>query len=189
MQATTTFESSNRIFSRSDQVLKTAFDFAFVLPALISLTPLLLIIALVIRLETPGPILHRRRAYGRFGQPFIVYKFRTVYVGGRPQQITRVGGLLRRTGLDELPKLLNVINRTMSLVGPHFLTQQDLLRYGTSSRAWLTTKPGLTGLWQVNGRYHPPISKRIQLDKRYIEDWSIWLDCKILLSTVILMRY
>ncbi|MEM7112190.1 MAG: sugar transferase [Chloroflexota bacterium] len=185
----TNFEHPAHIFSRSDQLLKTTFDYLFTLPALLFLTPLLLLIACAIKLESRGPFLHKRRAYGRLGQQFIVYKFRTVYVADKTQRYTRVGIFLRQTGLDELPKLFNVLNQTMSLVGPRFLTQHDLMRYGTTHRDWLMTKPGLTGLWQVNGRYQPAISKRVQLDKRYIEDWSIWLDLKILLSTVILMRY
>lgn len=185
----TNYGQSAHIFSRTNNLLKTTFDYLITLFALLFLAPLLLLIACAIKLESDGPVLHRRRAYGRFGQPFTLYKFRTVRPSSKRQQYTRVGTFLRKTGLDELPKLFNVLNQTMSLVGPRFLTQQDLLRYGTTHRDWLMTKPGLTGLWQVNGRYQPAISKRIQLDKRYVEDWSLWLDCKILLSTVILMRY
>lgn len=188
MQLTQATHSTD-IFSRSNKLVKTGFDYLFTIPALFLLAPLLTLIALAIKLDSEGPVLHKRRVYGRYGQPFAVYKFRTVHLHRNRQQVTRVGAILRRTGLDELPKLINVLNRTMSLVGPRFLTQRDLLRFGTSHRAWLVTKPGLTGLWQVNGRYDPAMSKRLQLDKQYMEDWSIWLDCKILLSTVILMRY
>lgn len=184
----TQFNSSQPDFSRSDKFLKTAFDYAITVPALLLLLPLLGLLALAIKLESAGPVLQRRRVFGCNGQAFTVYKFRTVYVSLPGQQRTMLGQFLRRTGLDELPKLFNVLNQTMSLVGPRFLTYSDLLRYGTAHRAWLVTKPGLTGLWQINGRCYPNIGKRIQLDRQYIENWSLWLDCKILLSTLILVN-
>ncbi|MEZ4514519.1 MAG: sugar transferase [Chloroflexota bacterium] len=182
----TQFDSSQPVFSRSDKFLKTAFDYLITIPALLLLLPLLTLIAVAIKLESPGPVLHRRRVFGCNGQVFTAYKFRTVYLDVPGQRRTTIGQFLRRTGLDELPKLLNVLNQTMSLVGPRFLSYSDLLRYGTAHRAWLVMKPGLTGLWQINGRCYPNISKRIQLDRQYIENWSLWLDCKILLSTLIL---
>lgn len=182
----TQFDSSQPVISRFDKFLKTAFDYLLTIPAVLLLLPLFIAIAFAIKLESPGPVLCGRRVFGCHGRAFVAYKFRTVYVDEPGQQRTDVGQFLRRTGLDELPKLLNVLNQTMSLVGPRFLSYSDLLRYGTAHRAWLVMKPGVTGLWQINGRYYPNISKRVQLDRQYIQNWSLWLDCKILLSTLIL---
>lgn len=184
----TQFDSSQPIISRSDRFLKVSFDYLITIPALLLLLPLFAVIALAIKLESPGPVLWRRRVFGCNGRAFDAFKFRTILIDEPGQQRTYVGQFLRRTGLDELPKLFNVLNQTMSLVGPRFLSYSDLLRYGTAHRGWLVMKPGLTGLWQINGRCYPSISKRIQLDRQYIENWSLWLDCKILLSTLILVN-
>ncbi|MGQ9793379.1 MAG: sugar transferase [Anaerolineae bacterium] len=188
-----------------DIFLKTALDYALTLPGLILITPLLLVIALLIKLDSPGPIIYRRRVLGVGGKPFDAFKFRTMYVNGdeilrqHPEvlealrnnhkcawdpRVTRLGRLLRRTSLDELPQLFNVLLRQMSLVGPRMISPEELEKYGKWGMNLLTIPPGITGLWQVSGRSDLSYEERVRLDMSYIRNYTIWLDLQILLRTV-----
>jgi lipopolysaccharide/colanic/teichoic acid biosynthesis glycosyltransferase len=188
-----------------DALLKAVLDYAVALTALAALSLLLAVIALLVRLDSPGPILHRRRVLGRSGRAFDAFKFRTMVVDAdrvlaanpelkaafdrgyklkRDPRVTRVGAFLRRTSLDELPQLLNVIRGEMSLVGPRMIAPDEAARYGKWQLNLLTVKPGITGPWQVRGRGDIPYDERIRLSMHYLRNYSIWLDLEILLRTV-----
>jgi lipopolysaccharide/colanic/teichoic acid biosynthesis glycosyltransferase len=184
---------------------KTVLDYALTIPGLLALSPLLALIALAVRLDSPGPALYRRRVLGVGGRPFDAFKFRTMYVDGdrrlaaHPEllaelranhklkddpRITRVGRLLRKLSLDELPQLINVLLGQMSLVGPRMIAPPELENYGQWGAALLTVRPGLTGLWQISGRADVSYQRRVQLDMEYIRNRSLWLDVRILLRTL-----
>ncbi|MGH7462997.1 MAG: exopolysaccharide biosynthesis polyprenyl glycosylphosphotransferase, partial [Longimicrobiales bacterium] len=188
----------------ADEALKFFLDYAISITSLILLSPLLLLITLVIRLDSRGPVLYRRRVMGVNGRQFDAYKFRTMHVNGdailaaRPDlqaeltrnhkikhdpRITRVGRILRRTSLDELPQLFNVLKRQMSLVGPRMISPDEMEKYSQWGINLLTVKPGITGLWQVSGRSEISYEERVQLDMYYIRNWSLWLDLQLLLQT------
>ena len=175
-------------------MLSRALDIAVAAVVLAITSPLLAIAALAIRLESPGPVLYRQRRVGRGGEPFELWKLRTmvpkaetmgagVYVLEGDPRITRVGRLLRRFSLDELPNLVNVLNGDMAVVGPRPTVQEQVDRYTERQRRRLEVKPGITGWAQVNGRTSLPWPERIELDVWYVEHRSLWLDVKILAKT------
>jgi exopolysaccharide biosynthesis polyprenyl glycosylphosphotransferase len=188
-----------------DRFLKLCLDFGLTIPGLILISPLLLLIAVLIRLDSPGPIIHRRRVMGVNGKQFDAFKFRTMYVNGNeildqhPElkaklaashklkddpRITKIGGFLRKTSLDELPQLFNVIRREMSLVGPRMISPREIEMYDQWDINLLTVQPGITGLWQVSGRSDISYDQRVRLDMHYIRNWSIWLDLQLLIQTI-----
>ena len=189
---------------RVNRWLKDGLDYALTIPTLILIAPLLLVIALLIKLESGGPVLYSRRVVGRHGREFNAYKFRTMYIDGNDRliadreawmevlhgsidsdpRLTRVGRFLRRYGLDELPRLFNVLNRTMSLVGPRMMTRPELLKFGHRIGGYTSVLPGMHGLWQVNG-HSRRIDDRVELESRYINNWSILLDIQILIQSVV----
>jgi len=201
--ATKNIQTLSTFSAWSQRWLKLGLDYLLTLPTLILISPLLLIIAALIRLDSPGPVIYRRRVVGRNGQEFEAYKFRTMYLDGNDRlianreqwmevlhgdidsdpRLTRIGRFLRRYGLDELPRLFNVLNRTMSLVGPRMMTRVELLRYGHRLDGYTNVLPGLTGLWQVSG-HSRHIDDRIELEARYIRTWSLGLDVQILFQSV-----
>jgi exopolysaccharide biosynthesis polyprenyl glycosylphosphotransferase len=189
----------------TDVILKAMLDYLLTIPGLIVLTPLLALIAIIVRLDSPGPILHRRRVMGVNGRHFEAFKFRTMHVNGdaildaQPElraelnqnqklkndpRITRVGRFLRRTSLDELPQLLNVIRGEMSLAGPRMISPAEMGKYSQWGINLLTVKPGITGLWQVSGRSNISYEQRVRMDMYYIRNWSIWLDLQLLWQTI-----
>jgi lipopolysaccharide/colanic/teichoic acid biosynthesis glycosyltransferase len=167
--------------------------------ALLALTsPLLLAAVAAIRLESRGPAFYRQRRVGIGGEPFDLWKLRTmvpgaeamgagIYVLEGDPRITRVGRLLRRLSLDELPNLINVVKGDMALVGPRPTIQEQVDRYTDRQRRRLEVKPGITGWAQVNGRTSLPWPERIELDVWYVEHRSLRLDLRILASTVRLL--
>lgn len=190
----------------SNRVLKRALDVALTLPALLLLSPLLLAIALAIRLEDGGPALFVQRRLGRGNRFFPIYKFRSMRLGDADadgglstmrddSRVTRVGRFIRATSIDELPQLVNVLRGEMSLVGPrpHALGSYagDKLFWEVDSRYWQrhSLKPGLTGLAQVRGlrgatAAEQDLASRLQADLEYLDGWSIWRDLAILLATL-----
>jgi lipopolysaccharide/colanic/teichoic acid biosynthesis glycosyltransferase len=175
-------------------VVSRALDIAVAAVVLAITAPLLAIAALAIRLESRGPVLYRQRRVGRNGEPFDLWKLRTmvpkaetmgagVYVLEGDPRITRVGRLLRRFSLDELPNLVNVLKGDMAIVGPRPTVQEQVDRYTERQRRRLEVKPGITGWAQVNGRTSLPWPERIELDVWYVEHRSLWLDLKILAKT------
>ncbi len=188
-----------------DWIMKLYLDFTLTILGMIVFVPLLLIIALIIKLDSPGPVFHRRRVMGVNGRQFDAFKFRTMHVNGDeilakfPEmqakltethklkddpRITRVGKWLRRFSLDELPQLINVLKLDMSLVGPRMIAPVEIDMYDKWDINLLTIKPGLTGLWQISGRSDVSYSERVRLDMHYIRNWSIWLDLQIILQTI-----
>ncbi|WP_129674427.1 sugar transferase [Candidatus Chloroploca sp. Khr17] len=182
---------------------KAILDRGGALAALIIFSPLLLLIALLVRLDSPGPLIHRRRVMGAGNRSFDAFKFRSMYVDGNtrltPEQkqelatsgklkedprVTRLGHFLRRTSLDELPQLVNVLLGQMSLVGPRMITQDELHHFGRWQHNLLMVRPGLTGLWQISGRSNLGYEDRVRLDMHYIRNYSIWLDLYIVFRTI-----
>ena len=187
-----------------DAVAKAVLDYVLALLAVIVLAPLFALIALLVRLDSPGPVIYRRRVVGLGGRVFYAFKFRTMitdaeaYLEAHPElkkeweetgkirndpRITRVGRILRRTSLDELPQLFNVLRGEMSLVGPRMLTLPELRHFGRWRHNLLTVKPGLTGLWQVSGRSDLGYEERVRLDMHYIRNYTIWSDLKLIFNT------
>jgi lipopolysaccharide/colanic/teichoic acid biosynthesis glycosyltransferase len=176
-------------------VIRRAVDVSVAALALAASAPLLAVAALAIRLESAGPAIYRQRRVGLDGAEFDVLKLRTMVAGaervgaglavdaGDPR-ITRVGALLRRTSLDELPNLWNVLRGEMSLIGPRPTVPAQVAQYSDRQRLRLTVRPGLTGWAQVNGRAALPWSERIELDIYYVEHRSLALDLRILARTL-----
>lgn len=190
------------------ECFKRIFDLVVSLVAVIVLSPVLLVISLAIRLEDRGPILYRAQRVGRGGKPITVYKFRSMrmhadrledmltpeeleeykknYKLEHDPRITKVGAFLRKTSLDELPQLFNILVGTLSLVGPRPVLQEETELYGDKRELLLSCKPGLTGLWQVRGRSNVTYEngRRQALELQYVSQRSLWLDIKILFWTV-----
>jgi lipopolysaccharide/colanic/teichoic acid biosynthesis glycosyltransferase len=162
-------------------------------------------VAALVKLSSPGRVLHRRRVVGQYGRPFDAFKFRTMVadadailaanaalrsafeVNHKLQddpRITRVGRFLRRYSLDELPQLFNVLWGDMWLIGPRMITAPELEKYGAHAPKLLSVKPGLTGLWQVSGRQNTSYERRVELDLQYIDNWSPLVDFGILVRTI-----
>ena len=187
------------------RLVKEAFDRVGALALLAVFGPLLLTVALCVRLTSRGPVLFRQVRVGRDGSLFRIFKFRSMYVDAEARlaelrhlnehdgvlfkirddpRVTRVGRWLRRFSLDELPQLLNVVLGQMSLVGPRPPLPSEVAAYADDVRRRLAVKPGMTGLWQVSGRADLPWEEAVRLDLRYVENWSLSLDLVILLRTM-----
>jgi lipopolysaccharide/colanic/teichoic acid biosynthesis glycosyltransferase len=175
-------------------VIRRALDVAVSAAALALSAPLLLLTVLAIRLESRGSAIYRQRRVGLGGATFDVYKLRTMVDGAEhigsglrinegDERITRVGAWLRRTSLDELPNLLNVLRGEMSLIGPRPTLPEQVAQYTPRQRGRLAVKPGITGWAQVHGRASLPWSERIELDLYYVEHRSLGLDLRILART------
>ncbi|MBN1571343.1 MAG: sugar transferase [Acidobacteria bacterium] len=182
--------------------IKRTMDLVLTFCLLFLAWPIFLIIALLVKLDSPGPAIHRHKVLGISGRQFDAFKFRTMFLNGdeilrdHPElvqklqteyklkndpRVTRVGRWLRKLSLDELPQLFNIILGNMSLVGPRFITTVEAeKKYGHQRLNLLTVRPGITGLWQVSGRSDISYEERIRLDMYYIRNYSIWLDLQIL---------
>jgi exopolysaccharide biosynthesis polyprenyl glycosylphosphotransferase len=185
--------------------LKRAMDISLSMAALLLLAPLFAIVALAIRLDSPGPVFFKQLRLGKGGVPFVCHKFRSMYQDAEARlealrelneadgpifkmrddpRLTRMGRLLRRTSIDELPQLWNVLIGDMSLVGPRPPIPSEVEHYEEWHRRRLEVVPGLTGLWQVSGRSSLSFEEMVMFDIYYIENWSLGLDLQILLRTV-----
>jgi lipopolysaccharide/colanic/teichoic acid biosynthesis glycosyltransferase len=176
-------------------MIRRAIDVVFSAGALALSSPLLVAAVIAIRLESAGPSIYRQRRIGKDGRPFDMLKLRTMVDGAEhigaglaidegDSRITRVGALLRRTSLDELPNLVNVLRGEMSLIGPRPTIPVQVQQYTPRQRRRLEVKPGITGWAQVNGRASLPWEERIELDLHYIEHRSLSLDLQILRRTL-----
>ena len=194
-------------------VAKRAFDLVVGLLCLVLFSPVLLLVALLVRLTSPGPVLFRQTRVGRYGRVFRMYKFRTMWTGSSDRlhreyvakllaepegsstarggfykltddpRVTRLGAILRRTSLDELPQLFNVVRGEMSLVGPRPMLPWEIEMLGPVHRQRLTVPPGITGLWQVSGRNRLTMTQALDLDVEYVRRTCLPLDLWILVRT------
>ncbi len=188
---------------------KRALDVGLVLVGVLLLWPMILGLVILLKLMDPGPVLYGHRRIGAGGREFSCWKFRTMVVDGdavlerhlrenpaeaaiwkdqrklvNDPRVTPLGAILRKFSLDELPQLLNVLKGEMSLVGPRPIVQAELEHYGPSARHYLTTRPGLTGLWQISGRSDTTYAERVRLDRFYVMTWNIWRDLRIIFLTI-----
>jgi len=191
--------------SGARRVVKNVFDRVGAAVLILLASPVLLAVAVAVKLDSPGPILFRQVRVGRHGREFLIYKFRTMHTDAERRlaelkhlneqdgvlfkmrddpRITRAGKWLRRLSLDELPQLFNVLGGAMSLVGPRPPLPQEVAKYPADARRRLEVRPGMTGLWQVSGRSDLPWEEAVRLDLRYVENWSLTLDLIILLRTL-----
>jgi exopolysaccharide biosynthesis polyprenyl glycosylphosphotransferase len=185
--------------------LKRAIDIAVSLIALLLFSPLMALAAILIKIDSEGPLLYRSYRVGKKGRKFLFYKFRTMFAGTDrlkeklrglnerqgllfkvrdDPRITRFGRLLRKYSIDELPQFWNVLIGDMSLVGPRPPSLDEYEQYSAEHLRRLSVKPGITGMWQVNARQHPSFETALALDLEYISAWSLWLDLKLLIKTV-----
>ena len=188
-----------------DLFVKRVLDIIMSVSILLLISPLLALLAVLIRLDSPGTVLYRSLRVGKKGDSFACYKLRTMIAGAdqlreelrnRNQRrgpffkieddprITRLGRFLRRYSLDELPQLWNVLKGEMSLVGPRPHPMPDFAGYQTDHLRRLNVTPGITGLWQITARSDPSFERNMELDLEYIENWSLWFDFRILMKTV-----
>jgi exopolysaccharide production protein ExoY len=188
---------------------KRVVDLIVAVPALVLLSPLLLLVAAAIRLTMGGPVLFAQQRIGYGGRRFCCYKFRSMRDGAEDvldrhlaadpaatrewaemrklrndPRVTPLGRLLRKSSLDELPQLWNVLRGEMSCVGPRPIVDDELIRYGAQAEAYLAARPGLTGLWQVSGRNRLSFGERVAIDGHYADSWSMRLDLSILPRTI-----
>ncbi len=196
---------SKKSIAGSRSAVKTIEDYVIVLTGLFIFWPVLAAIALAIKLDSHGPVFYKQTRIGRHGRPFQFIKFRSMVTGadqmrdelenGRGDdllfkrvddpRITRVGKWIRKFSLDEVPQVFNVLKGQMSIVGPRPGLPEEVDEYKGWQRLRLNTKPGITGLWQVNGRSDLPFDEMVKYDLYYIERWSLWLDIKTILRTVL----
>ena len=189
-------------------IWKSIIDITIAALAFLILSPVFILVALVVKLDG-GPIFYAHSRVGRQGRSFNCYKFRSMRVNSdsvladlllsdpeaaeawktqrkllNDPRVTRVGKVLRKTSLDELPQLVNVLRLEMSLVGPRPIVEQELHLYGMEVHKYYLFRPGITGLWQVSGRSNTSFADRVRLDVSYVNNWSILLDLRIMLKTV-----
>ena len=194
------------------QAIKRAVDLGLIILSLPLLIPVFLFLMLCIKFDSPGPIFYTQKRIGRNGRNVLIWKFRTMMVDAESAlnlmlekddvlreewehnfklkndpRVTRVGKFLRRTSLDELPQVWNVLKREMSLIGPRPIVQEEIPIYGDDLEVFKQVLPGMTGMWQISGRNDLSYDERIGLDVYYVQNWSIWLDLHILMHTMLIV--
>lgn len=192
------------VLGRTSRMIKRSFDLVISAAILLPAALPMLIIALTIKLDSKGPVLFRQARVGRGGKRFVLFKFRTMAADAEARhealmersrdpnwldldedpRITRVGGFLRQTSLDELPQLINVLRGEMSLVGPRPLPEAEDAMVAGWARGRLDLTPGISGLWQVLGRTAIPFEEMVKLDYMYVTNWSLWLDLRLMMQTL-----
>lgn len=206
------FYVRNNLLSPVDKYMKNIFDYLTALSLILIFSPVLITLYSIVYFSTNGHPLFKHRRIGLNGKKFNVYKFRTMYIDADKRleelleeceesriewgndfklkddpRITKIGNFLRKTSLDELPQLINVLQGKMSLIGPRPIIDQEIVKYGEYFDYFTAVKPGITGLWQVSGRNDIDYDERVQLDVWYVRNWSINLDVQILLKTVLVV--
>ena len=199
-------KESKSISKRVYIVVKRFLDIFLSLIGLIILSPIFLIIAIIIKLDSKGPVFFVHSRIGEKGKPIGIYKFRTMVTNAEelikkftPEQkeefeknfklendprVTKIGNFLRKTSLDELPQILNILKGELSIIGPRPIVQAELEKYGDDKEKFLSVKPGLTGYWAANGRSDISYEERIQMELYYVDNMSFWLDIKIFFKTI-----
>jgi len=205
----TALEVRNNLFSRRAQWIKRALDLSLVIVGGVLISPILLLVALAVRLDSRGPIVYKSWRLGKDGKTFPCLKFRSMYADAdvrlngllesdpvlkaefeathklrRDPRVTKVGAFLRKTSLDELPQLWNVLVGQMSLVGPRPIVQAEVVKYGVVFEVYKQVRPGMTGYWQVSGRSDTSYDERVDMDRFYVANWTPWLDVVVILQTV-----
>ena len=203
------FRMRNNLKNTGNRFIKFVFDWVATLLGGILISPLLLVIALWIRHDSPGPIIFSQKRVGQNGKPFQCYKFRTMYEDAEEQlhdilemdealrqeweanfklkndpRVTRSGDFLRRTSLDELPQIFNVLKGEMSLVGPRPIVRREIPYYGKFIDDYYMVRPGITGMWQTSGRSDTGYTERVQMDTWYVRNWDFWFDIVLLWRTM-----
>ena len=200
----------NNLARKSNRVMKRIFDIGATVCGGILILPILAIVAILIYIDSPGPIVFGHKRVGQGGKEFPCYKFRSmvpnaqealeVYLKENPaareewerdfklkddSRVTRIGKFLRKTSLDELPQLWNVLVGDMSLVGPRPIVRDEIVKYGDYINDFYLVPPGITGVWQVSGRSDTTYEERVLMDSWYVHNWSVWIDIVYLLKTVL----
>lgn len=203
------FSFKNNLAQRYNRMIKRAFDLVSTVIGIICLSPLLIGIALWIYIDSPGPVIFKHRRVGRYGKEFNCYKFRSMCVDAdvklkelldhdpiaraewekefklkHDPRITKSGAFLRKTSLDELPQLFNVLKGEMSLVGPRPIIQDEVPRYGKYIEDFYMVRPGVTGMWQTSGRSDTTYDERVQMDTWYVRNWNVWFDMVLIWRTI-----
>lgn len=201
--------STRATYAVHSSAVKRAMDLAFAVPVLIFVAPLLMLIYALVKVFDPGPALFTQMRVGRDGREFMVYKFRTMRVDAEARlaelleknpraaaewarfqklrndpRVTTLGRILRKSSLDELPQLLNILRGEMSVIGPRPVTAAEMARYGADVPYYTAVRPGVLGLWQVKGRNRLTYPERVALDVQYVKTWSIWQDFKIVAMAI-----
>ncbi len=209
MQGILGLEVERNLLNASEQLLKRVLDWALIVLCVPLLTPVIGLIALLIKLDSRGPVFYRQKRVGHDGRSLWIWKFRTMVANADElladclqkdealraewdashklkddPRVTRIGGFLRKTSLDELPQLINIVRGEMSLVGPRPIVEEEIQHYASSYRVYTQVRPGLTGLWQISGRSDTSYPYRVSLDEYYVRHWSIWMDLYILVCTL-----
>ncbi|WP_337384501.1 exopolysaccharide biosynthesis polyprenyl glycosylphosphotransferase, partial [Acidaminococcus timonensis] len=198
----------NNLARPYNRMCKRLFDLVLTLVGVVLLSPVFLVLAILIKLDSRGPVIFAHQRIGKDGKLFPCLKFRTMcvdadrklkeYLAANPEarkeweaefklkddpRVTRVGKVLRRTSLDELPQLFNVLSGQMSLVGPRPIVTAEIPKYGPYIKDFYMVRPGITGMWQVNGRSDTTYEERVQMDSWYVRNWGVWLDIMLLWRT------
>ncbi len=205
---------NNNLLKLHNKLLQYFFNKVTSIIITLLISPLLFIISIIIKISSEGPVLYKAKRIGFLEKDIWVYKFRTMYndaekkladlLKSSPQlkeefeknfklkddpRVTRIGRFLRKTSLDELPQIYNVLKGEMNLIGPRPIVKEEIKMYGEAYHELVKVKPGISGLWQISGRNDLRYDKRVQLDLFYIKNWSIWMDIIILLRTFLVVIY
>ena len=203
------FSFKNNLAERYNRIIKRAFDIVSTSIGLLCISPIFIGIALWIYKDSPGPVIFKHRRVGRYGKEFNCYKFRSMCVDAdvklkellasdpeakaewekefklkNDPRITKSGAFLRKTSLDELPQLFNVLKGDMSLVGPRPIIQAEVPRYGKYIEDFYMVRPGITGMWQTSGRSDTTYEERVQMDTWYVRNWNVWFDIVLIWRTI-----
>ena len=203
------FSSTHNLTRKINLVIKRLIDLSIIIISSPFTIPVMLILSIFVKLSSKGPVFYAHKRVGKNGKEIKCWKFRSMYkdsqkmleeiLSTNPEmkkeweenrkfvndpRVTKFGKFLRKTSLDELPQLFNILIGNMSFVGPRPVTKEELEKYGENANYILTVTPGLSGMWQISGRSDTGYEERINLDSYYIQNWSIWLDMWIIIKTV-----
>ena len=201
-------DTSNKLKFSFNLTVKRMIDLFVVIIGGLIILPFLLLTALLIKIDSPGPVLYKQQRLGKNGKQFFTYKFRSMAVDADEKlkkilesdpelrkeweethklhndpRITRIGKFIRRTSIDEFPQLINILKDEMSLVGPRPIVHEEVEKYGEDYNRVFSVTPGLTGMWQVSGRSDANYTERVAYDIYYLQSWSVWLDLWIIFKT------
>lgn len=199
----------NNLARRHNRIIKRVFDLVFTISGGLVISPILLILAVMVGISNKGSVIFAHQRVGKHGKPFPCYKFQTMvpdaqerleeYLKNNPEarkeweesfkltndpRVTKLGAFMRKTSLDELPQLWNVIKGDMSLVGPRPIVKKEVPKYGVNIREYYMVTPGITGMWQASGRSDTTYAERVAMDTWYVRNWSVWIDLVYLFKTV-----